>query len=94
MNKITLLILVIFMEFGHSENSYYHFGDPKRPNYFKQDDPYGVNQPFSFEDKPENMTEPTPNPWRPEVPPTRIPTNDQQNLEPYFINAPGVIRNW
>lgn len=94
MNKLIFLFLIFFVELGFSADSYYHFGDPKKPNYFKQHDPYGINDPFSFEEKPQNQLEVVPNDWRPIVPQTRIPTNDQQNLEPYFINAPGVIRNW
>ncbi len=91
MKKIILFFIFIYPLYA--ADSYYHFGDPKRPNYFKQDDPYGINQPFIFEQKPENI-DPYQNPWRTRVPIQRIPTNDQYSIEPYNINAPGVIRNW
>ncbi len=88
-----LLFLLILIKTVYSADSYYHFKDPKRPDYFKQTDPYGINEPFVFEDKPQYIN-PYQNPWRPEVPIQRIPTNDQYSIEPYNINAPGVIRNW
>ena len=94
MNKLILLLLTLLMtKIGFSADSLYHFGDPKRPNYFKQNDPYGVNDPFTFEGKPETLDS-YQNPWRTTVPIQRIPTHDQNSLQPYNISNPGVIRNW
>ena len=93
MNKLILFLFLLMMESSFSADSIYHFGDPKRPNFFKQNDPYGINDPFTFEGKPENL-DPYQNPWRPAVPIQRIPTSDQNMLQPYNISNPGVIRNW
>jgi hypothetical protein len=92
MNKLILLLFVHLIQVGYSADSVYHFGDPKRPNYFKQNDPYGINDPFNFEGKPENL-DPYQNPWRPTVPIQRMPTNDQETIQPFNLSNPGVIRN-
>ena len=93
MKKLLVLFLFFLASTASSENSYYHFGDPKKPDYFKQDDPFGINHPFSFEEKPSNIDF-YQSPYRPPVPIQRIPTNDQDTIQPYQLNAPGVIRNW
>jgi hypothetical protein len=87
------LFILISAQITYSAESYYHLGPSNRPDNFQQSDPYGINQPFTFEQNPSEV-KPYQDFWYPQAAPYRIPSNDQNTIEPYQPGYPGVIRNW
>lgn len=92
--KTFLLILCLGPNMVFGQSNYVDLEDDRRiKRGLAPKDPYGINEPLNYQEEPENL-QPYQNIWRHPVPIGRMPTSDQNTLEPYNIDKPGIIRDW